>query len=77
MRLMPRTKKSTDIVLHPRYDRSQPLLRELVFVNVCTDDGQSFEALMTRVPGIGEEIKREDRARRPQRLNAAERKSAV
>jgi hypothetical protein len=61
---MPRSKKSTEIELHPRYDRSKPLLRELVFVNVSTDDGQSFDTLMTRVPGIGEEINREDRTYR-------------
>jgi hypothetical protein len=61
---MARTTKSHSCEVHPRYDYSQPLLRELVFVNVSTDDGKSFDALMTRVPGIGEEINREDRTYR-------------
>jgi hypothetical protein len=50
--------------MHPRFDRSQTLLRDLVFVNVSTYDGQSFDALVTRVPSIGEEINREDRTYR-------------
>jgi hypothetical protein len=48
--------------LHERYDRSHPLLRELVNVNVYCDDGVWFDALLTRVPGLGEEIHKEDKS---------------
>ena len=47
---------------HERYNPIHPLLRELVRVNVLCDDGTSFDSLLTRVPGIGEEISREDRS---------------
>lgn len=41
---------------HPRYNPSQPLLRELVLVSVTANDGAWFNTLLTRVPGLGEEI---------------------
>ena len=41
---------------HERYDRSHPLLRELVRVHVDAADSASFDMLLTRVPGIGEEL---------------------
>jgi hypothetical protein len=44
------------------YDPSQPRLREIVLVNVTVPGEESFDALLTRVPGIGEEIAREDRS---------------
>jgi len=47
---------------HEGHDTSHPLLRELVLVHVDVDDGTSFDMLLTRVPGIGEEINREDRS---------------
>jgi broad specificity phosphatase PhoE len=43
------------------YDPSHPRLRELVLVHIDTEDGESFDQLLTRVPGLGEEIVREDR----------------
>ncbi len=46
-------------MIHERYDPSHPLLRELVFIHVYGDDGESFDVLLTRVPGIGDEIDRE------------------
>lgn len=46
---------------HERYNRAHPLLRELVLVHVGGNDGESFDVLLSRVPGIGEEICREDR----------------
>lgn len=51
---MPRKKK--EYVPHPRYDPRVPLLRELVRVHVDGDDGLSVDVLLTRIPGIGEEI---------------------
>ena len=42
--------------LHERYDRSHPLLRELVSVHVNSNDGARFDVLLTRVPCIGEAI---------------------
>ena len=51
------TKKS-DWKLHERYDRSKPLLRELVTISAFTDDGDAFDIILTRVPCIGEEISR-------------------
>ena len=47
---------------HERYDPSHPLLRELVLIHVDADDGSSFDMLLTRVPGIGELVGREDRS---------------
>ena len=44
---------------HERYNPDHPLLRELVFVHVYAKDGD-FDILLTRVPGIGEEINKED-----------------
>lgn len=58
---MPRKTSKPDQLAHPRYDRSQPLLRELAYVNVKGDDGIWFDTLLTRVPAIGEEIICEDR----------------
>jgi hypothetical protein len=55
-------KRAKATPLHERYDRSHPLLRELVDVNVYCDDGVWFDALLTRVPGLGEEINREDKS---------------
>lgn len=55
-------KRAKETPLHERYDRSHPLLRELVDVNVCCDDGVWFDALLTRVPGLGEEIIREEKS---------------
>ena len=49
----------TEQTPHERYNRAHPLLRELVLVHVDAND-ESFDALLTRVPGIGEEIGRED-----------------
>jgi hypothetical protein len=54
--------------LHERYNSAHPLLRELVLVNVKGNDGESFDALLTRVPGLGEEINREDRSYRVVRV---------
>ena len=54
--------------LHARYNPINPLLRELVLVNVKGDDGESFDALLTRVPGLGEEINREDHSYRVVRV---------
>jgi len=54
-------RRKNEWVPHERYDRSHPLLRELVFLHVAGDDGEWFSTLLTRVPGIGEEIIREDR----------------
>lgn len=53
---------------HSRYNPLYPLLRELVLVHVDVSDGARFDALMTRVPGIGEEINREDRSYRVLRV---------
>jgi hypothetical protein len=50
------------MMTHERYDPSHPLLRELVLVHVDGNDGESFDVLLTRVPGLGEEIDREDRS---------------
>ena len=47
--------------LHERYNPAHPLLRELVLVHVCATDGTHFDMLLTRVPGIGEELSQEDR----------------
>ena len=55
------SKRKAEVQLHERYDRSHPLLRELVRVHVDADDGASFDMLLTRVPGIGEELVPEDR----------------
>lgn len=52
-----RKKKVHEIVV----DYSKPLLREIVFVHVSATDGTTIECLLTRVPGIGEEIVREDK----------------
>jgi hypothetical protein len=46
---------------HERHNPAHPLLRELVLVHVDGTDGAFFDVLLTRVPGIGEEIIREDR----------------
>ncbi|MCY2950709.1 MAG: hypothetical protein NTU53_01880 [Planctomycetota bacterium] len=46
---------------HERYNPIHPLLRELVLVHVYAGDGE-FDTLLTRVPGIGEEINQEDRS---------------
>jgi hypothetical protein len=56
---MPRKTSKPDPLAHPRYDRSQPLLRELAYVNVTGDGGIWFDPLLTRVPAIGEEIIRD------------------
>lgn len=45
--------------LHERYNPAHPLLRELVYVHVDTPDREPFDALLTRVPSIGEEITKE------------------
>ena len=47
--------------LHERYNRSHPLLRELVSVCVYANGVQFFTTLLTRVPGLGEEIAHEDK----------------
>jgi hypothetical protein len=52
-------KRSKSTPLHPRYDRSHALLRELVSVRVDASDGASFSTLLTRVPCIGEAIAHE------------------
>jgi hypothetical protein len=54
-----RKKRSSQTPIHPRYDRSHPLLRELVSVRVDANNGVSFSALMTRVPCIGEAVSHE------------------
>lgn len=59
--LMTTKRVKTEQPLHERYDRSHPLLRELVRLHVDADDGTSFSTLLPRVPGIGEEIFEEDR----------------
>jgi hypothetical protein len=51
----------TEGVPLPGYDSTEPRLRELVLVNVQATDGTKFDALLTRVPGIGEEILVENR----------------
>jgi hypothetical protein len=43
------------------HNPENPRLRELVFVHVYAVDGD-FDLLLTRVPGIGEEINQEDRS---------------
>jgi hypothetical protein len=43
-------------------DPSQPRLRELVSVQVNVDRGDSFYTLLTRVPGLGEEIVQEEKS---------------
>jgi hypothetical protein len=45
--------------LHPRYDGTQPLLRDIVSVQVDTNNGVSFYIHLTRVPCIGEAIEYE------------------
>ena len=45
--------------VHPRYDRSQPLLRDIVFVHVDANNGASFDTNLTRVPCIGEAVEHE------------------
>lgn len=61
-----------EFVPHERYDMSHPLLRELVLVHVDVDYdtpfAKSFDTLLTRVPGIGEEISREDKSYRVVRV---------
>ncbi len=52
----------SQIPLHPRHDPSHPLLHELVRVRLQTGPDTGFDALLTRVPGIGEEINREDQS---------------
>jgi hypothetical protein len=52
-------KKAQETRPHERYNHLHPLLRELVFVHVDAVDGTKFDMLLTRVPGIGEEINRE------------------
>jgi hypothetical protein len=47
---------------NPRYDPAVPLPKELVFVHVDATDGTKFDALLTRVPGVGEEIIVENRS---------------
>jgi hypothetical protein len=66
---MPKSKPSKkEYVSHERYDPSNPLLRELVLLHVDGSDGMSFDTLLTRVPGIGEEINREDRSYKVMRV---------
>jgi hypothetical protein len=55
-------KRARETPLHERYDRSHPLLRELVTVNVQCDDGVWFDVLLTRVPGLVEEMHREEKS---------------
>jgi hypothetical protein len=55
-------KRAWQTRLHERYDRSHPLLRELVDVNVYGDDGVWFDVLLTRVPGLGEEIHKDEKS---------------
>ena len=55
-------KRAEKPTLHERYNRSHPLLRELVDVNVYCDDGVWFDVLLTRVPGLGEEIHRDEKS---------------
>jgi hypothetical protein len=59
---MSRKRAEADASLHDRNDPSHPLLRELVFLHVDANDGASFDTLLTRVPGIGEEIIREEKS---------------
>jgi hypothetical protein len=61
-------KKREEQPLHPRYDRSQPLLRELVSVHIDGNDGESFDVRLTRVPGIGEEIVRQQNTYKVKRV---------
>jgi len=61
-------RRPTVSMTHERYKSSHLLLRELVLVHVDADDGESFDTLLTRVPGIGEEIGREERTYRAVRV---------
>jgi len=42
------------------YNRDEPRLNELVFILVHLPDDTSFQTLLTRVPGVGEEINTKD-----------------
>lgn len=54
--------------VYPRHYPLDPLLRELVLIHVYGSDGENFDTLLTRVPGIGEVISREDRSYRVTRV---------
>jgi hypothetical protein len=38
--------------IHPRYDPSQPLLRDIVFVCAIPRECDSIQVHLTRVPGL-------------------------
>ena len=54
--------------VHERYNRSHPLLRELVSVCAFANGVPFFTTLLTRVPGLGEEIAHEDKYYRVARV---------
>jgi hypothetical protein len=66
---MPKKRLSeTEFVLHKSYDPAHPPLRDLVHVNVKADDGTRFDAILTCVPGIGEEINCKNRTYKVMRV---------
>jgi hypothetical protein len=46
--------------MHDAHRDTCEFRHHLVLVNVSVEDGSSFDVQLTRVPGIGEEIIRED-----------------
>jgi hypothetical protein len=54
---MPRKKK--EYVPHDRFDPKHPLLRELVSVHFEVANGTPFDANLTRIPCVGEEVFKE------------------
>ena len=54
-------RRTTDSPQNAWQDGCRALKRDLILLHVDGNDGVSFDVYLTRVPGIGEEIIREDR----------------